>query len=905
MLRYPHRWHDAANRLLDEEARLTRFTPIPLNAPGSTPDETPEQDEAERQAAEEVTDETRSDIAEALGFDEGMDTGESVGAVDKTKIPTVEAARTALEDVSRKVAMMHALLESMGDQAKAEIEAGTLPISEKDWKDMTDDLEMKLAVVSRQKRDLSYVDKLQDLQNVQIAPMNIIGALRAKADQDRQQFIDRNERDEVARMDRFLRELNEVERALRAREDGLPDVSTAEKWTTIPHEERLKVYEKMNTILGVPEALRTIQNTSLALTKEMGEKPLLTRVLEDFQKRLGKEQADEPAIEGEGAFTLHSVQGMWNKTKQSLGIEFYTPMQLYLAFQELKEAFLEVRKQKDRLQASKIAAFAGRALSPLPYFGRDFEMILENSQIKKNDEVKNGFVEALKAPSWDPGFDDLFKPGGIMDQNFHDKNRTRAILEYAASKGFLYELMDSSTSANKVLFGRWKYESLLPSEWTEQQVSAYWGNLPGDNTNGGEKRAELGKELTKNVDNADEFIESIDTAIKTHDLWFAKGVIERALDRGKSGNLSARIGVLVMERMRTDPLLRKVIPIGWMDKTGVLSAKTAAFTFGHFNFQRKYIYAWARSGETSMRGAGSLGRIIEDVKQDILDKDPALDPDKHTQGSEEWEKAQKTLNLLVGRVLASEIIEVGNGKGKGVPADGSQGGKIVSIFDRKFDFYNKGSGKQRDDEVDIEKLPDDFFNDPSEILLCDAPIISKILSYGSTRLFDHDFRAKMLFTHAGERLAELKKLAGQARDRDQRRALEGAAERFQTTFGAKIVRFLKTKVYPQTNTLPLTAFTLEDGTPAIMSMVRAGFVPLSVLEEGLKADKRDTTEFVEALLEQLIDDPAKDENDLRKAAAAMLARSKNNDYKKVKPRAPRPAADAGSAANASQPTISA
>lgn len=768
-------------------------------------------------------------------------------------VPTVNQVRDKVNKLSTKLVLMSEALSGMADDVARGKNEGAVNAVEGmrkagfTWDGVRDYVDKKLSYTQEAQRRLSYIERFETLEDTHMPPLRTLAMMRTDVEREQQNRRNKNEHpDRVNMLDDELRAIDRTQEALLRRDGGLPDVSSDQAWGRLTPAEQRHVIDFMRDNLGINVYLQSTMALATNITKriETDEDKVevkLTKRVQDVQGVLGKEQRNIPAWDEKMSIfgMLKSARGGWEQMKQTLGIEFYTPMQLWMAFQELKEAFEEVRKQNDRLKASKLSALAGRALAPV--LGHDFELILENNQIKKNDEVKNGFLEALKSDSWDPGFDDMFKPGGILDQNFHDKNRTRAIIEFAVTKGMLFDASDGDASKEKVLFGRWRYRDLVPSEWSEGQINSYWGNQAAANALNTKKRAEIGKDLVKNVEKAEDFIAVITDTIKSHDLWLAKGMIERAFDKGKDGKFSAWMAVTLMELLRTDPILRRYAPVEWLDQVGIISAKTAAFTMGHLNFHRNmYIMPWLRSGEESLRGAGNLGQIIQDLKDDILAVDSSLDQEK--------------LNEMIGRILATQQVE--------------HKGKVFTIFDEKYNYYNAGSGMQR--EVDVKELSDDFFNDRSEILLCDAPIIAKILQYGSTRLFDYDFRAKKLFSHAVRAQEELYESIKE--HPDQERQLRKAAERFRTTFGEKMEKKFR-ELFQQSGTLTLTEFTLDDeATPALAAMVQEGFVSLDTMREGLFGPNKAGQELSLAILKQCADAPRTLEKEgLNERIKALLA----------------------------------
>ncbi len=68
-----------------------------------------------------------------------------------------------------------------------------------------------------------------------------------------------------------------------------------------------------------------------------------------------------------------------------------------------------------------------------------------------------------------------------------------------------------------------------------------------------------------------------------------------------------------------------------------------------------------------------------------------------------------------------------------------QNGKQVSIFAPRYNSYNKGSGQQR--ETQVNKLDSDFFVERSETMLSDENIVTQILDFRSQGGFIEEARA--------------------------------------------------------------------------------------------------------------------------------------------------------------------
>ncbi len=398
------------------------------------------------------------------------------------------------------------------------------------------------------------------------------------------------------------------------------------------------------------------------------------------------------------------------------------------------EAFVQTYKQSAAIREARVAKGIAGVVTPLTNnieWFRGADQILDSNLERKNNEEKNQFVEFLKSKQITCR--QLFQPGGFMDQNKSSPNRALAVLEYAASRGFLYDLKKSgNANVNAImLFGKWRAVDVVPRHWTETEIVNYFSNLSSTNESGADSEKNSAARREHTTDNIPDFIKAIKGELHDMNFWAASGIMNRALERGLRGETSPWLATTLLSVLKDekDPMARQFIEQTVIDAIGTKSFYHGAFTLGAFKKYRREIMAWADDEE----GIIDLEDITPFTKAIVI-----IERDIQKHASKKLE--QEELDLIVAKVLAGQVVNVGNWS--------------ISIFEDRFKDYR---GDIVQEEVKFEELDSDYFSNISEVVsLSHQSIFEQTFQMSNERVLHKD-KANGLLTSVIKLDAEIEK----------------------------------------------------------------------------------------------------------------------------------------------------
>ncbi len=486
------------------------------------------------------------------------------------------------------------------------------------------------------------------------------------------------------------------------------------------------------------------------------KKLMQDRMTELEEKGLRKREEDVHAAQASG----HGV-----KFFESLGIKFYSVNDILEAFKQVKEAYTKTYHDHVHHKGAALAKNVGGIAKYLP-FASGIDIVLNEQLEAANKKSTNEFKEYLKEQNFT--FKQLFDgPNALMETEHHDVNHVRGILEYAASRGWLYDIDACLTDDRKTVLGHDLHGML--TDWDESQVLNYYTLLRGQNSSGREEEIKKGENRVHDIENIPFYISEIDRELEKGNIWAATGFAQRAVERGLIGEVTPWLSTAFFRRMREDPILRRFMPRMALDKIGQLSLYRTAFTLGHFKGERRQLEQWLRSGK-DIREAGALGKVISATEQDIKSKCSA---DLST------EQGKHLLDRLVGKVLSTETLSKDTViEGKSLrDLVGWKAGETVSILDDRYNAYrNSGYIQQLGDLMPgVEKEDIDYFQNRCENMLTSVRHIDQIFQPDGRGGLSHADRAAHFMTQI---LLYYKELDDAG--------LHGEAESFRREMGAKL-----------------------------------------------------------------------------------------------------------------------
>ncbi len=590
-------------------------------------------------------------------------------------------------------------------------------------------------------------------------------------------------------------------------DQNLPDISAPALWRTLNESQKQMAVQKISETLN----LKTLRSYASMFLEDMKQKT--GKSIDLMKERKSKFTQDLQAMP-KASSTGEASEGMWSEFKNALGIEFHSLGEIFEAMGDVKSAFDEWRKGHKQLKRSDLAAGMGRILGMIPGL-QEVETDLAIQKSKKVDDRKNSYISILKSKDNQPGFRRLFDPGEYWDQHSDDPIWCMAILEYASEKGFLYDI--DLYSQTHTLLGRINIESHLPKDWNENQRGTYISDLWYANRGGREKQIKAGYDI--NFTNPANAIEQIAGALDGRDLHYSLGLAQKAFEKGKESYVAGWIATTFLRAFEKDPLLRSFLTEEYTELLAKYAGGyTIAFSAGSFYFERGQVLRWAASGNTepeNIREMGRFGNMVADVRADIIKKDPSMDPSKYPEKQAEFDK-------IVGYVISCNIVKLPNGK-------------FVSIFSKKYDPYNRGSGSQQ--IIDMSKIDEVYFKEPSEVLMSDQNIIAQqLLRTVSPKGFADAERAFMFIKNVTLQKKTLLKYAEEARkngDFENEQELEEAANHFSKVMSGKLWEWLRGELkVPGNKVLAEARHKGQEEDPPLATLVVEGIIPEKLIIES-------------------------------------------------------------------------
>lgn len=543
----------------------------------------------------------------------------------------------------------------------------------------------------------------------------------------------------------------------------------------------------MRIILGIIDEESKVMRKAIDQSKI---EDMIAKVKEASDKK--KEDEEENKVKD---------QTLWQQlqsTTKGLGIKFYSIKEMGEGGKQVWDAFKEAWHARSHHRAAEFGVAVAKMIEKLPY-GPDIEQVLESGIQRHDDEEKNKYIEFLK--SRNVGFGPLFLDHhNLMDANRTDPNRARGVLEYAASKGWLYDIdtIQFTPARDKKFFGRFKLADCVPADWSDTRINEYFYVLLGQNKSGADNEENSTYSRIKDIENPPAFIRNLEAELDGLNLWSAMGVCKRAMERGLWPEISPWLTTTIIRKLQ-DPTIRKYIPRSWLDKVGSLAFYRTSFTLGVFKGKRKEFDAWLKTGDKDdLSQVGTFGKVIDEIRADLESKKGDLDFSS-TEGI-------RNLDHFTARVLAGELLTLPNGA-------------TVTIFDPRYSFYRNSDITKRQGEVEsVEKEDPDYYTQTSDNIIAGATPVDQILQVTGNAKFQHESKAQY---YLGNVLHEYKNL--------QEAKRFSAAEALRKEFGEKITGWF-VKQLGDSRTTGLADYQTmesgEEGPYAIATFIRKGYIPI-------------------------------------------------------------------------------
>ncbi len=452
----------------------------------------------------------------------------------------------------------------------------------------------------------------------------------------------------------------------------------------------------MSQEIGMTDAEWQIANVSERMLKAAEFK--LNPLLKPIEKNMGDLDKEVPHIREnledlEKAFNASQIAPAGG-LKSMIGLEFYSINQVIESVKNVVESFSKAWGNWHQLKVGKLSNQMGAAIAGTGFpFSDQAKMTLELELDHKDDEVKDSFEKHLEHDL--ASFHHMVDPHhGILFRNQHDGNRFRGCIEYMASKGWLYDL----DIENRMVFGiRLKPGETLPGHWSEDRVKQYIRDLDDKNSKGQDGEDSRGYSRVDSKPDIPPMIEVLVDEMNRQNYWAIKGIVRRAIEKGKEGETSAWLSTVILSFLRDlrhdHGMAAKYFPKDLMDQLGNIGIVSPAWITTFFKLNRNPLEAYQiarRSGKPfDFKNAGQLAQATVIAEEDIV---------QAQQEAGEPPLPREKLDRLVAKVLATHTVKLGSWN------------RAISIYDDKYKFYrDKISGTET--TIEPGKCDDDFYND--------------------------------------------------------------------------------------------------------------------------------------------------------------------------------------------------
>lgn len=529
--------------------------------------------------------------------------------------------------------------------------------------------------------------------------------------------------------------------------------------------------------------------------------------VESFVARIGK--ALKEAKTGDGKL-LGAKRGIF----ESIGIKFYSPMEVLEAFNKVTDAYISAYKQRSSLRTDVLAQRIGGIAKHLPWGGRDVPHTLDSHLDEANDKVKSHHIEYLKRRN--ASFIECFGPHGELAHNAHDGNIARGVLEYAASRGWLYDIDLDSKSAEGYLTihdsegNGYSLHDLVPRDWDRTKILDYQSVLLTQQNKGKKEEADKYYNRYYNKNRAEDFVELADEEMRNTNLWAVKGIIKRSFERGLRGEVSPWMTTTLFKHLESSPLIRRVATLDWLDQIGQEALYASYFTTGFFKAERGEILEWIKKGDANnLSQAGMMGTTIAKIRHEIGER-----TGKHWEHLSDADKTK--MNHNIAKILAGQLVTID--------------GEKFTIFGHHYDDYRNSKlitdlGELRPGVKDEDP---DYFTNRSENRFASVEIIKQIFERSGQGSFKHEAK---LGPYTADVITMYDELASSGMGHE--------AESYRKEMGRKLSEWILDPLgdsrSPGLEVRPMKGPPDLDGKPIIGTLIQRGFIDIRyVIDQYVK-----------------------------------------------------------------------
>ncbi len=413
---------------------------------------------------------------------------------------------------------------------------------------------------------------------------------------------------------------------------------------------------------------------------------------------------------------------MWGVIKENFFSEngyimWRTPRNLIHIFKTFKDAIVENYTSNEKVKENNDAKKIADSFSIFKPIRHTIKKLARSS----NSEESDKFLDYIKKEGFT--YDELFGPdgegnsGGLLYDNRHNFNRTKAVLEYAADKAWLYKL------------DRFNGHSVYGVDYIKQEGHESFQELVQKNEQGKKHEIDHGYEKIDKDADVPPIIDVLIHELEEKKIFAAVGVLKRLQEKAKYSHSNAWGAVTFINAMRglhdhhpgkVEKLL-KVMDKGALDQIGNIGIGQSAWTLTMFKTLRDQLESW-KNGGPFVTEKNYLARAIKMI-EDKFDS-------KHIKFKKQKDKDEAIAMILAGKTYKDEST-----------------GLVISIFNSEFkyyrDYWNKASTTTSAKDSD-----DDWFNPENggaDILLLGKAGLLEIAGRQSQGPFVHGTKAPNYF----------------------------------------------------------------------------------------------------------------------------------------------------------------
>ncbi len=403
------------------------------------------------------------------------------------------------------------------------------------------------------------------------------------------------------------------------------------------------------------------------------------------------------------------------KLNNDLGITWITPYQVYMGVKKYIDNYRADIEDINRRKISAVTSSIANAVAEImpTAFNNAVKQRAKSTIDSEDNKVKDEFINTLK--SGPASFNDLFKQGGSYDSNQHDYNLNRAVLEYAASRGWLYD-MDPE---NNIVMGRTLVNGgNLPPGQDEKE---YIDQLREINTKGMNSEKQRGVEIVDREGDFDKIFIEFKHQLELRNYMAAVGIIERTIGKGKKAHTVTQLTVAFVRHIRSDTNAWKYIHFNVIEALKGIGYGYPLFTTAMLDHSLPKTIKKRERDPFAMKKGGTFTATLEQLEAEIDMQAPGLKDRDQEQFDELVAKA------LSGQTISSHVDKNG---------DEQSWSHAVTLFGENYKAYRADmAASARPNNLNYEKMQD-FLHD-SELLLTGSPVFNKIFTVGSTDDFDN------------------------------------------------------------------------------------------------------------------------------------------------------------------------